>query len=118
MLFNHNRNCKYGWIDLSCIKMRNYFPKINIELVVWVTGLIYLAIIHPGADSASFCLAKMAGFSGCPGCGLGASITHLFHGEWLESWNSHKLGALVLVALVLRIIQIIKLQYLPLKPIK
>lgn len=98
--------------------MRRFFPKINIELAAWITGLIFLAIIHPGEGMPGFCVAKLAGFGGCPGCGLGASISHLFHGEWQESWESHKLGAVVLVALVLRIIQLIKLEYIPFKPIK
>lgn len=100
------------------MKMHRYFPKINIELVAWVAGLIYLAIIHPGEHLPNFCLAKIVGLSGCPGCGLGASISHLFHGEWQESWESHKLGAVVLFALVLRIIQLIKLFHIPLKPVK
>jgi hypothetical protein len=118
MLFNLNGNCKCGRITLSCIKMQRYFPRINIELIAWVAGLIYLAIIHPGKHLPDLCLAKIVGFSGCPGCGLGASISHLFHGEWQESWESHKLGGVVLLALVWRIIQLIKLFHIPLKPVK
>lgn len=118
MLFNLNRNCKCGRITLSCIHMQRYFPKINIELIAWAAGLLYLAIIHPGEGFTGFCFFKMIGLGGCPGCGLGTSISHLFHGEWQESWESHKLGAIVLLALLWRIIQLIKLFHIPFKPVK
>ena len=85
--------------------------RINLELPAWVLGLVLLALLDPHAGLPSFCVSKLAGFGDCPGCGLGRSISHLFHGEWRESWESHKLGAPVLLTLLWRIGQLAKAQY-------
>lgn len=87
------------------------FPRINLELGAWVAGLVYLAAIDPHAGLPSFCVFKLAGFSGCPGCGLGTSVSLLLHGELRESLAHHWLGVPALVILTARIVKLAKLQF-------
>ncbi|WP_126245991.1 DUF2752 domain-containing protein [Chitinophaga rhizosphaerae] len=84
--------------------------RIQPELVAWTAGLVLLACMDPHADLPSLCVWRWIGFGECPGCGLGHSISHIFHAQWQESWNAHKLGAPVLAALLWRIGQLTKSQ--------
>ncbi len=85
--------------------------KINPELIAWTAGLLLLALLDPHAGLPSLCVSQLAGLPDCPGCGLGRSVSHLFHGEIQQSWNSHKLGIPVLTGLLARIYQLAKAQY-------
>jgi hypothetical protein len=38
----------------------------------------------------------------CPGCGLTRSFVHLAHGDWSAAWRSHRLGWLLMAALLLQ----------------
>ena len=88
----------------------------NIELMFWVTSLILLAMMHPQADvHFSLCFFKFLGLSFCPGCGLGHSISFLFHGDITSSIHAHPLGIFALIIIVIRIF---KLSFLLLKTIK
>ena len=87
------------------------FPRLNIELAAWVAGLAYLAVIDPHAALPGFCVFKLVGFSGCPGCGLGTSVSLLLHGQLRESLAHHWLGLPALVVLCARIVQLAKLQF-------
>lgn len=89
--------------------------RIQPELAVWAGGLILLACMDPHASLPSLCVWRWIGFDGCPGCGLGHAISHLFHGQWQESWESHKLGVPVVAVLLRRIGQLAKIQYHSLK---
>ncbi|MGN7719714.1 DUF2752 domain-containing protein [Chitinophaga sp. 22620] len=89
--------------------------RINIELAAWTLGLILLAFLDPHAGLPSFCIFKAAGLEGCPGCGLGRAVSHLLHGEWQESWESHRLAAPALLMLLLRIGKLGRDQYLTLR---
>jgi len=89
--------------------IRKYF-----ELTAWVTGLFLLAIMNPTTDvHYSFCIFKMMGFSFCPGCGLGHSISFLFHGELLASFHAHPLGLFALIVILARIYKLYSLHILP-----
>ncbi|MEX2232255.1 MAG: DUF2752 domain-containing protein [Cyclobacteriaceae bacterium] len=59
----------------------------------------------------SLCPLKNAGWDLCPGCGLGMSISLLFHGQISESFQAHPLGIFALIILSFRIIDLTK-QYL------
>jgi hypothetical protein len=85
--------------------------RINIELIVWTTGIIYLAVINPEKSHFSFCLFKLMGIEHCPGCSLGNSISYLLHGEIAKSWETHFLGIFAFIVIVLRIIQLIRINY-------
>lgn len=79
------------------------------EALVWITGLVLLALMDPAAEGHySLCFFKWAGFSFCPGCGLGHSISWLFHGEFVQSFNEHPFGIFAVVILLHRIYTIIK----------
>ncbi len=80
-----------------------------LELLVWISGLAYLAFIDPaGTSHFSFCPLKNLGFEHCPGCGLGTSISFLFHGKAGESFSSHPLGLFTLIVLSRRIVTLAK----------
>ncbi len=63
------------------------------ELIIWVLAFLMLAIDVPEpygqAHHFSLCPLAALGFDWCPGCGLGRSITQLFHGNFEESWKYH-----------------------------
>lgn len=80
----------------------------NVELIFWISGLIYLALIVPEQNHFSFCPFKNAGISWCPGCGLGKSISMIFHLNFIQSFKVHPLGVFALTMIFLRIIQLIK----------
>lgn len=98
--------------------MQRFISRIPLELAAWAGGLTYLAVVSPHDGLPQFCVYKLAGFSGCPGCGLGSSVSHLLHGDFAASWASHPLGSVVLAGLTLRIVQLIRLQLATFKPEK
>ncbi|MCU0469569.1 MAG: DUF2752 domain-containing protein [Arcicella sp.] len=80
--------------------------KINIELLFWISGLIWLAVMNPSESHFTLCPIKNLGLSFCPGCGLGHSISYLFHGEIQESLHHHPLGIFALIVIFYRIFQL------------
>jgi len=74
----------------------NLLSRIPVELIFWVVALILLATADPAGhvhkDHLSFCPLANLGLSWCPGCGLGRSVTQLFHGHVKESLNYHWFG--------------------------
>jgi len=74
------------------------------ELVFWVAGLSALAIANPTAEKHfTLCPLKLLGFNWCPGCGLGHSISFLFHGDIYNSFHAHWLGIPALIIIIQRI---------------
>jgi hypothetical protein len=64
----------------------------------------------PATDAHySFCLFKVLGFNFCPGCGLGHSISYLFHGEVRASLSAHPLGIFAVIIILLRIFKLFQL---------
>jgi hypothetical protein len=82
--------------------------RINTELIFWIGGLTYLAFTNPAESHFTLCPIKNLGFSFCPGCGLGHSISYLFHGQIQESFHHHPLGIFAVVVILWRIFQLIK----------
>jgi hypothetical protein len=90
-------------------KIFGQIKKINIEAIIWITGFAILASINPYYHSHfSFCPFKYFGFKYCPGCGLGHSISYLFHGNIKASLQTHILGIPAVVILSARSINLIK----------
>jgi hypothetical protein len=87
----------------------NYF-----ELVFWITAMIALAITSP-TEQAHFtlCPLKLLGFTWCPGCGLGHSISFLFHGDIKSSFHAHWLGIPAVLIIFYRIYVLAKMQLSP-----
>ncbi|HUX84081.1 MAG TPA: DUF2752 domain-containing protein [Chitinophagaceae bacterium] len=87
--------------------------RLDIELFCWVGGLAGLAFSNPTQTHWSICPLKNLGFRYCPGCGLGRSISFLFHGEVLKSLQTHPLGIFALTLLLHRIFVLSKRQFFP-----
>jgi len=87
--------------------MLNWLRRIPLELIFWIMGLFLLAIAEPQAHDQvhHFTLCPLAnlGLDWCPGCGLGRSVTQLFHGNLKESLHQHWLGLPAVVIIGLRI---------------
>jgi hypothetical protein len=83
--------------------------RINLEALVWIVGLLFLAFTYPdGSSHSSVCIFKNMGFKYCPGCGLGHSISYFLHGEVTRSLQTHPLGIFATVILVFRIFSLLK----------
>lgn len=92
--------------------MRRHFHKKYFELTFWIGAVILLAVMPPNADPHySFCIFKLIGLKFCPGCGLGHSISYLFHGNIGASIKAHPLGGFAVVIILYRIQQLIQLHF-------
>jgi Protein of unknown function (DUF2752) len=84
--------------------LRRYF-----ELAFWSAALILLGLMPPDTDTHySFCLFRLIGIKFCPGCGLGHSISYLFHGNINQSLSSHPLGIFAVITILSRILKLIR----------
>jgi hypothetical protein len=82
------------------------------EALVWMTGLLGLAFYSPeDSEHIVLCPVSRLGFTFCPGCGLGRSIAHFFHGNIPESLSTHPLGIFAVIILSYRIIALTKQYY-------
>ncbi|QOI96378.1 MAG: DUF2752 domain-containing protein [Flammeovirgaceae bacterium] len=81
--------------------------QIPREAVLWLVALLVLALTDPCvAGHFTLCPLAQAGATFCPGCGLGRSITLLFHGDFAASWNIHPLGIFAVIVLSYRIVSL------------
>ena len=86
-----------------------HLKQINLEAFIWIVALIYFMLINPYQPKhLDFCVFSLVGVENCPGCGLGKSISLLFHGEIIASFNSHPLGIPAVVLIIRRIIHLLK----------
>lgn len=89
--------------------------RIPIELIFWIMALVLLAgSANPDQqlhDHYTFCPLANMGFSWCPGCGIGRSITALFHGDLSLSFQLHWFGLPAVIILLYRISILIRLQF-------
>ncbi len=82
---------------------------LNLEFFIWVAGLIILASLNPdGQTHYTICPLKILGFKYCPGCGLGHSISYLFHGDIRQSFDTHILGIPAVIIISHRIFSLLK----------
>ncbi|UCH66639.1 MAG: DUF2752 domain-containing protein [Ignavibacterium sp.] len=82
---------------------------LGLETALWIGGLLFLAFINNLADvHFTVCPIGNLGLDFCPGCGLGNSISYLFRGDVIGSFNSHPLGLFALIVLLIRIIHLLK----------
>ena len=94
------------------MKIVNTLRKVNLELVIWLTALVILALTNPTEHHLTLCPLSNIGFKYCPGCGLGRSVSYLFRGDLNASFHMHPLGVFALGIIGYRIIQIINNQYI------
>ena len=87
----------------------NIKNSVGFEAFIWIGGLLFLALINNPADiHVTVCPIGNLGLDFCPGCGLGNSISYLFRGDIVNSFNSHPLGLFALIVLLTRIIHLLK----------
>jgi hypothetical protein len=87
--------------------------KKYFELVFWIMSLALLAFISPATDPHySICVLKLIGINFCPGCGLGHSISYLFHGDLQTSLSAHPLGVVAVIIILSRIYKLLKLRFI------
>lgn len=90
-----------------------------VELIIWMAALLLLIIIPPGTGSDfTFCILKLSGFNYCPGCGIGHSMTEFMQGRFQDSFNSHPLGGVAVIMIILRICSLIQNKFHFTKPSK
>lgn len=87
-----------------------YMKSFPIELVFWITALVLLATANPHEHHFSLCPLANLGFDWCPGCGLGRSISALFHGEFKDSLSFHWFGIPALMLIAYRIMILVTLR--------
>jgi len=80
----------------------------NKEAIIWITALVFLAVSSPDHHHYTLCPISNLGFSFCPGCGLGHSITNIFHGNFSASFQAHPLGFAALILITYRIVTLIR----------
>jgi hypothetical protein len=95
-----------------------YLKEINIkgaflefwhrkEAVIWIIALVALAFTNPTNHHYTLCPFHNLGWDFCPGCGIGRSISYLFHLQFERSFLAHPMGIPAVVILVYRIIRVL-----------
>ncbi len=87
------------------------FIRRHLEAFIWIAALIILGLTSPVDECYSLCPLHNLGFSWCPGCGLGHSISWLFRGDIISSFYAHPLGIPAVIILILRIVAIFRKNY-------
>ncbi|MCP4550605.1 MAG: DUF2752 domain-containing protein [Bacteroidetes bacterium] len=82
------------------------FIRANLEAIIWIAALVLLAFSSPHEEHYSLCVFHNLGFSYCPGCGIGHSISYFFHGEIVTSFHAHPLGIVAIGIIFFRIVQL------------
>ena len=95
--------------------MKYYFQNY-FEVTIWASGLLLLALFDPSTQGISLCFFKFIGLGTCPGCGLGHSISWLFHGNFQRSFDAHPLGFIAVVIILTRIGTLIRAIFHSFKP--
>lgn len=80
----------------------------NLELIFWITALIYLFSINPESTHFTLCPIKNVGFNFCPGCGLGHSLHQMMHLNFRASFSDHPLGIFAFIVILFRIFTLFK----------
>ena len=88
---------------------RSALRKVDREALLWIAGLLTLAVSRPDADRHyTVCPFRHVGLRRCPGCGLGRSISYLFRGRVRDSFQAHPLGVFALAVILGRIATLLK----------
>lgn len=92
-------------------KIFSFIKYLNLEALIWIAGLTFLAFFNTSDHHLTICPIKNSGFSFCPGCGLGQSISYIFKLEFVRSFTTHPFGVPALLILTHRIILLIANSY-------
>jgi hypothetical protein len=104
-----NRNGQSAVVQARC--RRRHWEALLAAMAV--VGLAFLLDVRPDQRVAfsgfphvplpETCPSRRLLHFDCPGCGLTRSFIHLAHGNWRESWNVHRVGSFLALAVVLQI---------------
>ena len=84
-----------------------FIIRLPLEAMVWILGLMLLALYDPfQQEHMTLCFFNNLGFTYCPGCGLGRSVSFLMHGHVMKSLEAHFLGIPAVIMLTFRIFQL------------
>ena len=97
------------------IQVYRLILKLPLELIIWMSALLFLAFTASGSSHSSLCPLDNFGFKWCPGCGLGRSLRFLLHGEFSLSFDNHWFGIPAFIILFHRIVQLFKIFLLNLR---
>lgn len=88
----------------------------NLELLMWIAALVSLIFVNPyQTDHFTLCIFNQMGIDFCPGCGIGRSISMIYHGNFVDSFQMHPLGVFALAVILYRIITLLPKHKLNLK---
>lgn len=94
------------------LALKKILHKVEWEAMMWLAALIYLLFIDPyETQHFTFCPYKNLGIEFCPGCGIGKSISLLYHLDIVNSFQTHPLGIIAFIIITFRFIHLIKLKY-------
>ncbi len=79
---------------------------LHFEWMALTAGLLLMAFLDPFGSGTTLCLFERAGFSYCPGEGLGRSVALAFRGELQASFQLHPAGIAAILILTGRILSI------------
>ena len=86
--------------------------RIPLEAYLWIAALTYLMFIDPlQTQHFSLCPFNNIGIDFCPGCGLGKSISFIYHFDFMNSIKTHPLGIAALIIILYRIVTLIYKSY-------
>lgn len=88
---------------------KNFF--LHFEWVALSTGLLLMGLLDPFSSADSYCVIDRFGFSFCPGCGLGKSISHTFRGDLSASISAHPAGLFAILVIAGRVLSIFHRNY-------
>jgi len=89
-------------------RLKIFLKTFSIEGYIWIIALLILAIINIESTHFTLCPFSNLGIDFCPGCGLGRSIHHFIHLDFIKSFNVHPLGGAALLILIYRIFTLAK----------
>jgi hypothetical protein len=85
--------------------MLRYWPW---ELIIWTGAIVLFGVSYPQqTNHFTLCPIDNLGFSWCPGCGLGRSISYFLHGDFILSIKHHWFGIPATGILIFRIVQLL-----------
>jgi len=90
-------------------RTRTAFSAIGFEPIIWLGALLWLGFSEPQSHSDfTLCPLRNIGISGCPGCGLGRSVSYALHGHFSESFQMHFAGMPAVLILLFRVFSLFK----------
>lgn len=85
-----------------------YYFFLHFEWIALLSGLLLMIFLDPYSQDPSICPIDRIGFDFCPGCGLGKSIAFAARGNIEASIQSHPLGLMAVIVIIVRVGSIFK----------